>query len=133
MPYPPAVPGSPVAVNAAKVLDAIHADMDTPPPPGGDLKPIPRDVGSWNRLDQYRDANWYLEQAMPYVADDCDCRLRDGGHAGDCASLDQDGSLARWERFTDMVAAEVTRLLAAEAAQLHGAAKGRAFAQAARR
>src|SRR5208282_3484153 len=61
----------PEVIRCAQViLAAIHRDMDRTP---AGLKPIPRDVGSFTRLQDYRDARQYLILLIPYDPDDCTC------------------------------------------------------------
>jgi hypothetical protein len=51
-----------VEFYATRVLAMIHADMDSPHTEG--FKDIPRDVGSFSALHDYRDANMWVLDAM---------------------------------------------------------------------
>jgi hypothetical protein len=88
-------------------------------PPG--FRQIPRDVGTFARLQDYRDANEYLILLIPYDPDDCTCgwACKEAAHGDSCPATSDGGSWDRWTRFTGAVATEVSRLLAGEAAAIH--------------
>lgn len=61
----------PEVIRCAQIiLGAIHRDMDRT---RAGLRPIPRDVGSFTRLRDYRDASQYLILLIPCDPDDCTC------------------------------------------------------------
>ena len=116
----------PEVIRCAQViLGAIHRDMDRTP---AGLEPIPRDVGSFTRLQDYRDPSQYLILLIPYDPDDCTCGRagKDQAHGDGCPAASDGGSWDRWTQFTGAVAAEVSRLLAEEAAAIHAHRRPRA-------
>ena len=103
---------------AQAILAAIHRDMDRTP---AGSEPIPRDVGSFAQLQDYRDTGQYLILLIPYDPDDCTCGRAGKGdaHGDGCPAARDGGSWDRWTQLTSAVAAEVSRLLAVEAAAIH--------------